>query len=52
MSSAVGMTVMYGRGSGVGAPTEALLSKNSTCWGLSDASPEVTTTQCNLQSAV
>src|SRR5262245_22703969 len=46
------LTVMYGRGSGVGVPIGVLRSKNSTCPGLSDASPDVTTTQCRLQSAV
>src|ERR1700754_864538 len=44
--------VMYGRGSGVGVPIGDLRSKNNTCPGLSDASPEPTTTQCRLQSAV
>src|SRR5215813_11348998 len=48
----MGTMVMYGRGSGVGVPIGVLRSKNSTCPGLSDASPDVTTTQCRLQSAV
>jgi hypothetical protein len=38
------VTVIYGRGSGVGVPSNECPSKNSTCCGLSDASPEVTTT--------
>jgi hypothetical protein len=46
------VTVMYGRGSGVGVPIGDLRSKNNTCPGLSDASPELATTQCRLQSAV
>ena len=39
-------------GSGVGVPISDLRSKINTCPGLSDASPELTTTQCRLQSAV
>src|ERR1051325_11401985 len=44
--------VTYGRGSGVGVPIGVLRSKNNPCPGLSEASPEPTTTQCRLQSAV
>jgi hypothetical protein len=33
-------------------PIGDLRSKNNTCPGLSDASPELTTTQCRLQSAM
>src|ERR1700742_3931889 len=46
------MAVIHDQGRGAGEPIDALWSKNSTCCGLSGASPEVTTTQCRAQPGV